>query len=344
MAGGGAGGAGLPAGPFGTLTLNAPGRTPFSYRFTAEDALWTAKLVTLEAGGRADSASAAVVWAMFNRYALVRHTLYPTFHSFIRAYSTTLQPVLLNWRAAQRHLDSPEFVPSGGTYTTKGAPPGIPKGQLRRHLDFQARPWARIGGPARSLTLDALRGSLQNPGIGLSSEFVSTQDPLDAGEQDQARADRPGMAQLHGELPCTRAEAVRLDRRRTRPRPAEERLLPVPVGCRPPGRGRDGDALDLARARHCGGGIGSTPRPQSRPKMNHFFVTVDGDNDNDGTALDDAFRDIVHALGRLEDGDTLSIGDGVYHEQVVIERKNRILIQSVPGRGRQSSTPASRLQ
>ena len=30
-------------------------------------------------------------------------------------------------------------------------------------------------------------------------------------------------------------------------------------------------------------------------------------------------------------GATLSIGDGVYHEQVVIEDKNRILIQSVPG-------------
>ncbi|WP_374456924.1 N-acetylmuramoyl-L-alanine amidase [Nocardioides sp.] len=171
--GSGAGGA-LPPGPFGTLVLNAPGRTPFSYPFTAEDAAWTAKLVVLEAGGRPDADSAAVVWAMFNRYALVRHTLYPTFHSFIRAYSTTLQPVLLNWRAAQRHLDSPEFVPSGGTYTTKGAPPGIPKGQLRRHLAFQAQGWDRLPAGARTLTLQAVRGSLPNPGIGLASEFVST--------------------------------------------------------------------------------------------------------------------------------------------------------------------------
>ncbi|KQV77374.1 hypothetical protein ASC64_00530 [Nocardioides sp. Root122] len=171
--GGGSGGA-LPAGPFGTLVLRAPGRTPFSYPFTAEDAAWTAKLVILEAGGRPDADSAAVVWAMFNRYALVRHTLYPTFHSFIRAYSTTLQPVLLNWRAAQRHLDSPEFVPSGGTYTTKGAPPGIPKGQLRRHLAFQAQAWDQLPAGARTLTLQAVRGSLPNPGIGLASEFVST--------------------------------------------------------------------------------------------------------------------------------------------------------------------------
>lgn len=172
--GGGGGAAGLPAGPFGTLTLNAPGRTRFSYPFTADDALWTAKLVILEAGGQPDADSAAIMWAMFNRYALVRHTLYRTFHSFIRAYSTTLQPVLLNWKAAQRHVNSPEFVPSGGTYTTKGAPPGIPKGQLKRHLAFQARAWADLPAPARTLTLDAVRGTLPNPGIGLASEFVST--------------------------------------------------------------------------------------------------------------------------------------------------------------------------
>ena len=36
--------------------------------------------------------------------------------------------------------------------------------------------------------------------------------------------------------------------------------------------------------------------------MNHYFVTVDGDNENSGMALDDAFRDIVHAVGELDDG------------------------------------------
>ncbi|CUR58443.1 hypothetical protein NOCA1140105 [metagenome] len=65
--------------------------------------------------------------------------------------------------------------------------------------------------------------------------------------------------------------------------------------------------------------------------MPHYFVTTDGANTNSGTAADDAFRDIVHAVAQLEDGDTLSIGSGVYHEQVVIEEKHRILIQSIPG-------------
>ncbi|MCW2762989.1 MAG: hypothetical protein JWR85_3190 [Marmoricola sp.] len=65
--------------------------------------------------------------------------------------------------------------------------------------------------------------------------------------------------------------------------------------------------------------------------MNHYFVTVNGDNENSGLSLDEAFRDIVHAVAELGDGDTLSIGGGVYHEQVVIKGKNRILIQGVPG-------------
>ena len=174
MASGGSAPAGAPGGPYGTLTLNAPGRKPFSYRFTAEDALWTAKLVILEAGGQADADSAAVIWAMFNRYALVRHKLYKTFAGFIRAYSTTLQPVLNSWQAAQRHQNNPDFVPSGGTYTKGNAPPGILKGQLKRHLAFQARAWADLPADWRSHTLDALRGTLPNPGIGAASQFVST--------------------------------------------------------------------------------------------------------------------------------------------------------------------------
>ncbi|WP_374456925.1 right-handed parallel beta-helix repeat-containing protein [Nocardioides sp.] len=65
--------------------------------------------------------------------------------------------------------------------------------------------------------------------------------------------------------------------------------------------------------------------------MTHYFVTAAGDNTNSGTSEDDAFRDIVHAVARLEAGDTLSIGSGVYREQVVIEDKRDILIQSIPG-------------
>ena len=74
--------------------------------------------------------------------------------------------------------------------------------------------------------------------------------------------------------------------------------------------------------------------------MNHYVVTVDGDNENSGMALDDAFRDIVHAVGELDDGATLSIGDGVYHEQVVIDDKTAS--SSVGARdSRPSSTGAS---
>lgn len=170
---GGGAPAGVPSGPYGTLVLNAPGRRSFSYRFTPEDAVWTAKLVILEAGGGKDADKAAVIWAMFNKYALYRND--PTFTAFIRKYSTTLQPELVNWRAAQRHMNSPSFVPSSGTYTTKdGKPTGVPKGQLKRHLEFQARAWADLPAPERALTLDALRGTLPNPGVGPATEFAST--------------------------------------------------------------------------------------------------------------------------------------------------------------------------
>ena len=165
--------AGAPAGPYGTLTLNAPGRKPFSYRFTAEDALWTAKLVILEAGGRPNADSAAVIWAMFNRYALGRHKLYKTFSGFIRAYSTTLQPVLNSWQAAQRHQNNPDFVPSGGTYT-KGTHPRHPQGTAEAAPRVSGARVGNLPAEARSLTLDSLRGSLPNPGIGAASQFVST--------------------------------------------------------------------------------------------------------------------------------------------------------------------------
>lgn len=163
----------VPAGPYGTLTLNAPGRRSFNYPFTAEDALWTAKLVFLEAGGGHNADKAAVIWAMFNKYALHRNDA--TFTVFIRKYSTTLQPVLVNRKAAERHMNSPNFVATGGTYTTQdGKPTGVPKGQLKRHLDFQARAWADLPASERALTLDALRGTLPNPGIGAATEFAST--------------------------------------------------------------------------------------------------------------------------------------------------------------------------
>lgn len=170
---GGTAGAGAPAGPFGTLLLSAPGRPAFRYAFTPEDVLWTARFMVGEAGGRDDLDNRAVVWAVLNRYALFTNRYYPSFHRFIRAYSTPLQPVLNSAGAARRHMHRPEFVRTGGFYA---APNGdVPRGQLRRHLEIQRTPWASLPVPARHLALEALSGRIANPGIGPASEFASTQ-------------------------------------------------------------------------------------------------------------------------------------------------------------------------
>jgi len=110
-----------------------------------------------------------VIWAMFNRYALFTHRVYPTFQQFLRAYSTPLQPVLKSAGAARRHMDQPTFVRTGGTY------PGttVPRGQLRRHLQLQAMSWAHLPASARSLAERALNGQVPNV-IGNASEFGST--------------------------------------------------------------------------------------------------------------------------------------------------------------------------
>ena len=161
--------AGAPSGPFGTLVLQRPSGPGFSYRFTPDDVLWTARFIVGEAGGRNDPGNQAVIWAMFNRYALFTHRSYPTFHQFIRAYSTPLQPSLKSSGAAKRHMNRPDFVRIGGTY------PGtsIPRGQLRRFLELQARPWSQLPQTARALAVQALSGHLLNP-IGNASEFAST--------------------------------------------------------------------------------------------------------------------------------------------------------------------------
>jgi hypothetical protein len=160
------------AGPtqaLGTLELRTPKRST-TYRFTPDDLMWTAKLLVWEAGGEDNADNAAVLWAMFNRYALFTHRVFRTFADFVRAYSTTLQPVLRSSQAAARHAHRPEFVRTGGTY------PGtdIPRGQLRRHLDIQRAPWRSVKRAARDLATRALTGRLPNPGIGLASEFAST--------------------------------------------------------------------------------------------------------------------------------------------------------------------------
>jgi murein DD-endopeptidase MepM/ murein hydrolase activator NlpD len=168
---GGAAPTGTPDVPLGTLEIVSPSRT-FRYAFTRDDLIWTAKLVVHEAGGDEDAENAAVIWAMFNRYALFTYRYYPSFTAFVRRYSTTLQPVLANPRAAARHYQKGDAVyrRTGGFY--EGTQ--IPKGQLVRHLQIQAAPWSAIKESARRLAMRAMRGELPNPGIGLASEFAST--------------------------------------------------------------------------------------------------------------------------------------------------------------------------
>jgi hypothetical protein len=108
---------------------------------------------------------------MLNRYALFTHKHYPTFHQFLRAYSTPLQPVLKSWGAARRHMHKDSFVRTGGTYPPKH--PEIPRGRLEHHLDLQKTPWSRLPQGARIVAGAALKGQLRNP-IGLASEFGST--------------------------------------------------------------------------------------------------------------------------------------------------------------------------
>ncbi|MDB9426660.1 peptidoglycan-binding domain-containing protein [Microcystis aeruginosa CS-564/01] len=160
-----------PRGPFGTLTVSTSGFPIFSYPFTSEDVLWTARFIVGEAGGRADLDNQAVIWAMFNRYALFTHRNFPTFHQFLRAYSTPLQPVLKNPGAAGRHMHKSSFVRTGGYYPRPND--HIPRGQLQKHCQLQRTPWNQLFQSARSLAERAMKGLIPNP-IGNASEFAST--------------------------------------------------------------------------------------------------------------------------------------------------------------------------
>jgi hypothetical protein len=158
-----------PSGPFDTIALDRPGKPPFRYTFTPEDALWTARFITGEAGGKDTPENQAVISTMFNRYALFTHPYYPTFHQFIRAYSTPLQPVLKSWGASKRH--KADFVRTGGFHKPPHA--NIPKGQLGKFLALQRRPWSKLPAGARALALRALRGKMPNL-VGNATEFGST--------------------------------------------------------------------------------------------------------------------------------------------------------------------------
>jgi murein DD-endopeptidase MepM/ murein hydrolase activator NlpD len=159
---------------FGTLTIvsaNGISLKPFRYTFSAEDALWTAKFIMGEAGGRDNIDNRAVIWAMFNRYALFTNRYYDSFQKFLRAYSTPLQPVLKSPGAAARHYQKKEYIKTGGYYD----PPYsyIPKGLLRRHKMLQEMRWSELAQESRNLAVRALKGLISNP-IGNATEFAST--------------------------------------------------------------------------------------------------------------------------------------------------------------------------
>ena len=65
--------------------------------------------------------------------------------------------------------------------------------------------------------------------------------------------------------------------------------------------------------------------------VTHWFVALDGDDSNSGLDSGNAFRHVAHGVNRLDTGDTLFIGEGVYTEHVTIDGKTRVTIQSLPG-------------
>jgi hypothetical protein len=156
----------------GTLVSPVPGGGRFDYPFTPDDLLWTARFLCGATGGRNNLDNRAVLWTVFNIYGYARHRRYPTFHAFLRAYSTPLQEVLRSWRAARRHLADPDYAATGGSYPPP-APPGIPMGQLGRFRRLQRTPWAALPAQARALATAALTGRAANP-VGNATQLADT--------------------------------------------------------------------------------------------------------------------------------------------------------------------------
>jgi hypothetical protein len=179
-------GADVPVGPFGTLTLQLPGRPVVAYPFTREDVVWAARFIRGEAGGQDDANSRAVMWAMFNKYALrfAGKSKFRTFAEFLRTYSTTLQPHLINPDAVFRAIEYSRKNPRKftwvqfGTKLYQGKDPKyqgkeIPQGQLQHHLDLQQMRWSQLPATVRSLAERLLKGDVPNP-IGIASDFANT--------------------------------------------------------------------------------------------------------------------------------------------------------------------------
>ncbi|HMP25924.1 MAG TPA: hypothetical protein PKC76_17465 [Saprospiraceae bacterium] len=147
------------------------------YVFTKEDALWTARFVEGESGVKNEADGHAVIWAMLNRFGMLRHRNpgWSSFANFLRLYSTTLQPYFKNVNAAKRAIANDAEDPvrwaikkTGGYYDGTD----IPKVQYLRHLNIQKKEWKNINADTRKMVIAILRGETPNPGIGIATDFA----------------------------------------------------------------------------------------------------------------------------------------------------------------------------
>ncbi len=185
---------------FGKLKIDTSIRalsTSFpEYQFTAKDALWLARFVEGEAGGKDDADSHAVIWAMFNRFGILRHKVpaWGSYGSFLQKYSTTLQPLLNSAGAAERvwanHNRNPGKYPVVSSEETyKGT--NIKKVQYLRHIKLQQKSWNDFAPYVTNMITKILSGEIPNPGIGIATHFLSTYVLLKAKRRKQGLSDSP---------------------------------------------------------------------------------------------------------------------------------------------------------
>ena len=149
-------------GAFGTLSRGDGVGKP--YVLTAEDALWSARMLVGEAGGEDDADNVAVLWCMINSYMLrPLREQFPTFSDFVRAYCTPLQKFLKSKGALERHQKR-------GTPMVE-VEPG--KWQLERHVELQKRPWEKLPATARAVVDRVFKGKEGTP-CGNATQFCST--------------------------------------------------------------------------------------------------------------------------------------------------------------------------
>ncbi len=149
------------------------------YRFTQDDALWLARFVEGEAGGRDDRENHAVFWAMVNRFGMRRHLVseWTSFGAFLRRYSTTLQPFVRTKAVADRVLRNNKINPvkhsvvRGVTYYPGTSTLLV---QYERHIKLQEKKWEAFPQIVRDMVLRLMRGNIPNPGIGIATHFAST--------------------------------------------------------------------------------------------------------------------------------------------------------------------------